>query len=271
MPAQRDPYESPAIQAFANELKAWRGAKGKTELAETLGYTPQFISQIEAGKNIPSEKFAEDLDTYFETNGLFRRLWKLIRETRHHLKLPPGFTEFVAYEAEASVMYAFELNLIIGLFQTKEYAYAMLNCGRVHEEITQLVDKRIEWQEILARPRPPRIIAIFDEMVIRRMIGDREVMRGQIHHLVDLAERPNITMQIVPVSAGTYAGLPGAFTILGFKDVPDVVYIEGHVNGQLIFEGSTVREYALNYDLIRGAAMSADDSLKLLSSRLEEL
>jgi DNA-binding XRE family transcriptional regulator len=69
MPAQRDPYESPAIRAFANELKAWRGSTAKAELAETLGYTPQFIYQIEAEKNIPSEKFAEDLDTFFKTSS----------------------------------------------------------------------------------------------------------------------------------------------------------------------------------------------------------
>ncbi|MCW2862224.1 MAG: Helix-turn-helix protein [Actinoallomurus sp.] len=83
MVAQRDPYEFPAIRAFAAELAAWRGVLSKVELAETLGYTPQLIGQLEAGKNIPSRKFAEDVDTYFTTNGLFVRLWKLITETRH--------------------------------------------------------------------------------------------------------------------------------------------------------------------------------------------
>jgi DNA-binding XRE family transcriptional regulator len=94
MVAQREPYEFPAIRAFATELAAWRGTMSKVELAETLGYTPQLIGQLEAGKNIPSKKFAEDTDTLFKTNGLFVRLWKLVTDTRHLSLLPPGFPRF---------------------------------------------------------------------------------------------------------------------------------------------------------------------------------
>jgi hypothetical protein len=78
-------------------------------------------------------------------------------------------------------------------------------------------------------------------------------------------------MQIVPLSRGAYAGLPGAFTLLGFDGRPDTAYIEGHVGGQLIDHPDTVREYALRFDLIRGAAMSADESLTLLHAILESL
>jgi DNA-binding XRE family transcriptional regulator len=138
MVAQRDPYEFPAIRAFAAELAAWRGELSKVELAETLGYTPQLIGQLEAGKNIPSRKFAEDADTYFTTNGLFVRLWKLITETRHFAVLPSGFREFVALEAQASTMYVFEPSVIKGIFQTREYAYEVMKAGRGPEQIEQL-------------------------------------------------------------------------------------------------------------------------------------
>jgi transcriptional regulator with XRE-family HTH domain len=273
MVAQRDPYEFPAIRAFAEELQVWRSEAGlsKTELAEVLGYTPQLIGQLEAGKNIPSKKFAEDADTFFKTNGLFVRLWKLINETRHLAGPPPGFSDFVAREAEASVMYVFEPSVVKGLFQIREYAYEVLKSGRTPEEIEQLVTKRMDRQEILHRPRPPRIVAIFDEVVVRRMIGDRKIMRGQIGHLIETAEQPNITLQIVPTSAGAYAGSMGSFTILGFDDCPDAVYTEVYMGGQLTTDGVTVRDYTLIFDLIRGAALSADDSLKLLHEVLEDL
>jgi DNA-binding XRE family transcriptional regulator len=268
MVAQKEPYESPAIRAFAGELQAWRGQTTKVELAETLGYTPQLVGQIEAGKNIPSKTFAEDLDTFFKTNGLFARLWKLISETRH-LALPRGFPEFLAHEARASTMHVFEPSVIKGIFQTREYAQDLMKAGRSPEELEQLVTKRMERQEILNRPRPPRIVTVFDEVAIRRAIGTREVMRAQIERLIEVAEQPHVTLQIVPFTRGSYAGLPGSFGILGFDDGPDVVYIEGHVDGQLITDAATVREYALRYDLIRGAAMSDDESLKLLYSILE--
>jgi DNA-binding XRE family transcriptional regulator len=269
MPAQSEPYEFPAIRAFATELTVWRGEMAKSSLAEALGYTPQLISQVEAGKNLPSKQFAEDLDTYFITNGLFVRLWKLIKETRHLGTLPRGFAEFVAREAQASMMYVFDSTVINGIFQTREYAYEVMKAGRDPEEIDQLVTKRLERQEILVRPKPLRIVAVVDEMALRRMIGNPEVMRGQVERLIERAEQPNVTLQIVPADRGSYAGLPGAFTTMAFDDGPDVVYIEGHVGGQLIADAATVREYAVRYDLIRGAAMSDDESVKLLHSILE--
>ncbi|HZE30884.1 MAG TPA: hypothetical protein VE198_05525, partial [Actinoallomurus sp.] len=127
MVAQRDPYEFPAIRAFAAELEAWRGSMAKTELAEVLGYTPQLIGQLEAAKNIPSQKFAEDLDTYFKTNGLFVRLAKLVNETRHLAILPPGFPEFVEREAEATRMYIFEPSMrvcpVFGVTRSRDVGY----------------------------------------------------------------------------------------------------------------------------------------------------
>ncbi|WP_433184085.1 helix-turn-helix domain-containing protein [Actinoallomurus sp. CA-150999] len=273
MVARRDPYESPAIRAFAAELEVWRRMAGlsKAELAEALGYTPQLIGQLEAGKNVPSKKFAEDTDTYFDTNGVFVRLWKLINDTRHLAVLPPGFSDYVARETEASTMHVFESSTVKGIFQTPDYAYEVLKPGRAEDEIDQLVAKRMERQEILRRPRPPRVVAVFDEGVIRRMIGGSQVMRGQIGHLIEEASQPHVTLQVVPSSTGAYAGLPGAFTILGFDDGASLVYTEGHLGGQLTGDGATVREYARIYDLIRGAAISADDSLKLLRDVLESL
>src|SRR3954470_24656367 len=149
MVAQKEPYESPMIRAFAAELEAWRGLMTKVELAEALGYTPQFIGQIEAGRNIPSKAFAEDLDTFFKTNGVFVRLWKLIDETRHSLVLPRGFPEFLAREAQASTIHAFEPSVIKGILQTREYAHELMKSGRSLEEAEELVAKRMERQEML--------------------------------------------------------------------------------------------------------------------------
>lgn len=72
---------------------------------------------------------------------------------------------------------------------------------------------------------------VFDEYALRRPIGGPEVMRGQIQHLIDLSDRLNVTLQIVPSAKGTYPGIMGAFTILGFDEEPDVAYVEGHVGG----------------------------------------
>ena len=273
MAAQRDPYESPAIRAFATELEAWRTQAGlnKTELAERLGYTPQYLGQLEAAKNIPSKEVARDLDTFFQTNGVFMRLWKLINDTRHLAALPPGFPDFVQREAAASMMYIFAAMVIHGLFQTQGYAHGLLKGGRSADETEALVAKRMERQEILLRKRPPNLVVIFDEGAVRRMVGGREVMREQYERLIEVAQMPHVTLQIVPSDVGAYEGVMGAFTMLGFDAEPDLVYTEGHAGGELTGHRATVQTYRLSYDLIRGAAMSADSSLRVLYAALENM
>lgn len=271
MGAQKEPHDAPAVLAFAEEVTAWREHAGlkKVELAQVLGYTPQWISQIETAKTVPSKKFAEDLDTYFKTNGVFLRHWKRIQENRRYAALPPGFPEYVKHEAIATTMYFFDPMVIKGLFQVPEYAREVLKSGRDEEEIEIRVAERMQRQEILTRLHPPRIVAIFDEWVIRRIIGSQEVMQKQYRRLIEEAQRYNISIQFVPSTTGAYAGLPGTFTILECRNRPDLVYTEGHVSGHLTDHTATVQEYRLRYDLIRSAAMSADDSLKLLNDALE--
>jgi transcriptional regulator with XRE-family HTH domain len=270
----RDPGtpQSPA-EYFGAELRAYRQAAGlsRPQLAEKLGCTGQWVGQIELATSVPSEAFAEDLDTYFATNGTFHRLWEWMKESGKLQILPPGFPEFLEREAKASVMYIFGAMVLHGLFQVSAYAYEVLKAGRTPEEIEQLVATRMERQVILDGEDPPSMVVVLDEGVIRRPVGDAEIMREQIRHLIELAQRPRITLHIVPSSKGAYAGVMGAFTILGFDEGSNTVYVEGHVGGQLVDHTATVRAYSLRFDLIRGAAISADESLTLLRAVLENL
>jgi transcriptional regulator with XRE-family HTH domain len=273
MVAQREPYEFPAIRAFATELEVWRGEAGlsKVELAETLGYTPQLISQLEAGKNIPSKKFAEDADTFFGTNGLFFRLWKLINQTRHMAALPPGFSKFVQLEARANAIRVFGLLLVTGLLQTEEYAREVLLTIQRPEAVEQFVGARMERQAMLARDRPPRLWATLDERALRCGVGGAGVMRGQLEHLVAASRRPNIMVEVVPQDAGSYAGLEGGFTLLSFDDEPDVAYTESAGRGQVIEDPAGVAAFHVRYDLIRGHALPVAESRTLIESILEGL
>ncbi|WP_051468105.1 helix-turn-helix domain-containing protein [Actinomadura oligospora] len=273
MTASKEPYEGRAIRAFAGDLTAWRVQRGlnKVELAERLGYDASLIGQIEACKNIPSQKFAEDCDTFFSCAGSFARRWDQIEEERALHLLPPGFTDYMQREASATKLYLFEQNVITGIFQTPEYAQALLSIGRTQEEAEPLVAKRMARQQLLTRDRPPRIVVVFDEGAIRRMVGGREVMRQQYRRLIEIAKMPNVTLHIIPREKGAHAGLAGAFFILGFEKGPDVVYTEGHVGGYMTEHRPVVQEYQVRYDLIRGAALSADETLKLLYAALENL
>jgi transcriptional regulator with XRE-family HTH domain len=273
MVAQRDPYDVPAIRAFAAEMEAWRTGAGlsKVELAEALGYTPQLIGQLEAGKNIPSKKFAEDTDTYFTTNGLFVRLWKLITETRHLAALPPGFPEFVEREARANAIRVFSLVLVTGLLQTEEYAREILLTIQQPDVVDQFVASRMERQAIFTREKPPRLWATLDERVLRCTVGGPDVMRGQLKHLLDASRRPNVMIEVVPQSAGAYTGLGGDLFLLSLDDEPDVAYTEAAGHGQVIDDSAGVADFHVRYDLIRGHALPVAESRRLIESVLEGL
>lgn len=263
----------PLIRTFGAVLRAHREAAGlsRPQLAEALGCTYQWIEKLETAQRPPSEATSIDLDTYFSTPATFHTMWTEIRRTGRCPELPPGFSGFIELEAKATIMYIFENMVITGLFQTPAYAYEVLKAGRKPELIEQLVATRIERQQILARKEPPDIVLVVDEGVLHRPVGDEKVRREQIAHLVELAEQPNVTIQVVPSHTGAYAGFMGAFTMLSFDDHADLVYVEGHAEGQVIDQPDKVRAHELRFSLIRSAGMSADDSLKLLRAVWESL
>ncbi|MFB4305203.1 helix-turn-helix domain-containing protein [Actinomadura sp. GTD37] len=272
MGTRSEPYEAPAIQTFATELTEWRtqASLTQTALAETLGYTPQWISQIESAKSIPSKEFAENLDTFFKTNGLFHRLWKRIIDTRHQAILPPGFTEYTEREAEASLVRIYQLTLVHGLLQTENYIRSVVGHEQDPDTAEQLVAERLKRQEILTRENAPNAWFTLDEAALRRDIAGPDIMREQLAHLLALAERPNISIDVVPMSTGYYPGLTGSFTTLGFADAPDVVYGEIAGQGMLITDPRTVASFAVRYNSLRGDALRVEESRTLIKSVMEE-
>ncbi|GGV14189.1 hypothetical protein GCM10010182_38440 [Actinomadura cremea] len=125
----------------------------RKKLADALGCTPQWIGTMESGRKI-SEQSTHDLDTYFKTDGMFHRLWKLATEVELHTGLPPGFPEYSEHEARANSIRAFSGFLVNGLFQTERYARTVL--GRIEgSHVDELVTKRLERQAPLQARRHP--------------------------------------------------------------------------------------------------------------------
>ncbi|MCP2343689.1 helix-turn-helix domain-containing protein [Actinomadura rupiterrae] len=270
MPAQRDPYASPAIKAFANELTAYRDQADLSisELAKILGYTPQFVGQVEACKNKPSKKFAEDCDTHFKTNGVFVRLWKNIDETQDLTTLPPGFTDYVGREALADKLHVYCALLVDGLFQVESYARAIISASRTGD-VDDLVAKRMERGLILERENPPQVFLILDEGVVRRAIGAPAIMRDQLKHLFALSFNPMIQLQIVPYRTHYHPGLGGSLTILGFPDAASVGYTESAGIGVLVEQPEGVTGLAMRYDLLRGHALNMEESRAMIKDAME--
>ncbi|MDN3354247.1 helix-turn-helix transcriptional regulator [Actinomadura sp. DC4] len=273
MVAQNEPYESPAIRAYAITLTSWRERAGlsKTQLSESLGYTAQLIGQIEGAKNIPSKKLSEDLDTFFKSSNLFVELWTLINNTRHLIALPPGFSKYVELEAKATKVSKFEALLISGLFQTEEYARAIMSSFMTPDVIEEALQARMARREIFDRPASTPTFFIVDEWALRRVIGSPEITGAQLDYLHELSTRPNINIQVLPHDTEHYVAFSGSFTILGLDDEPDVAYIEAAGQGNLITGPASVAHCTMRYDLLRGHAYSVAESRRVIRTIMESL
>ncbi|WP_242884434.1 helix-turn-helix domain-containing protein [Actinomadura litoris] len=262
--------ENRARVFFGTELRRMRDEAKLTgkELADTLGCTPQWVSTMESGRKI-SEQSAHDLDTYFKTGGHFHRLWELALEVDLQISLPPGFAEYAEREKRATSARVYSALLVNGLFQSPEYARSVICADRV-SGTEELVEQRMARQTMLLRDPPPFAWLTINEPVLHQVIGSRAVMKGQLEHLLELQERPNIMINVIPQNVGYHAGLGGSFTILGC-DGSDLAYSESAGVGTLIERPDKVVGFGLRWDLLRGHALPVTESQNLMRTIMEGL
>lgn len=189
--------------------------------------------------------------------------------------LPSWFEAYVGLEEAATQVRAYEMQFVPGLMQTGDYARAVVLLGHPNaseREIDRRVGLRLARQVILTRPDPPNIWAVLDEAVLRRPIGGPEVMHAQLKHLIELTQRPNVTIQIVPFQAGGHAAAGGPFSVLRFAefDLPDVVYLEQLTSALYLDKQDVVDRYLMVMERLCIEATTPASSVKLLRSWLKD-
>ena len=189
--------------------------------------------------------------------------------------LPQWFRAFVDLESAATLIRTYEGQLVPGLLQTEEYTRAVIHGAQLDEsaeEVERRVALRVARQALLERAGAPRLWAVVDEAALRRPVGGREVMRGQLERLVEATKLPNVTLQVLPWSAGAHPAMTGAFSILRFgdQDLPDVVYVEHLTNALYLDRREDVNQYLHVMDTISVRAASPDKTVDTLHRILLE-
>ena len=188
---------------------------------------------------------------------------------QEHLRaapFPAWFRDWVAAEREATSLRTWHPSLVDGLLQTEDYAHALLSTrmGASDDEVEQMVAGRMDRQAILHRDVPPLLWVVLDEAVLRLPIGGRHVMAKQLDHLVEMAQRHNILIQIIPRGAGAHEGVNGAFIIADCKNAPSAVYLETALTGLVVDKPEDVAAITLVYETLRGEALPRAGSLEML-------
>jgi transcriptional regulator with XRE-family HTH domain len=280
--AKRTRRSSIGARGIGLELKRLREARRFTcnAVGDALGVSGSTISRIETGKREPSGDEVAAILTVLDVTGVERmRVLEMIGDQDEHGPVD-GITathqtrNYRNFELRATRITNFELALVPGLAQTTDYAQALLDelrVGDTEEDIEEWVGYRMSRQSLLTRRKPPEIHWILTESALRQPIGGAKVLARQLRHLIDLAEQPTITLNVVPASVVTHAGLDGSFVILDFADEPTIVHVEAKTTGLFLDEPETVHRYRLTVARLMDVALDAQASARLLKSVTSEL
>lgn len=270
---------------LGSHLRRLRESQGITR--EKAGYSIRSseskISRMELGRVSFKTRDVEDLLTLYGVTDETERtsLLSLAKEANvagwwHSYSdvLPSWFPTYVGLEAAAHLIRSYEVQFVHGLLQTEAYAHAVVARGMrgaSEAEIDKRVALRMERQKYLVAERAPQFHCVLDEAALRRPYGDREVMRGQLQHLIEISERPNVTIQVMPFSFGGHSGESGAFTVLSFpeSDLTDVVYLEQLTSALYLDKGEDIAQYERAIKRLQDDSPSPSESRDLLRGLLQ--
>jgi transcriptional regulator with XRE-family HTH domain len=271
---------------LGSQLRRLREAKRIT--LEDAGYVIRAsgskMSRLETGRvGFKSRDISDLLTLYGVTDEQERAtLQELAREASargwwHNFAdvMPSWFEPYVGLEEAASSIRCYENQLVPALLQTADYAQAIARLGHPAssaDEIRRRVSLQLTRQAVLTRPTLASLWLVLDEAALRRPVGSPEIMRGQLRHLMEMGARPEVSLQVIPLTRGGHAAAGGPFTILRFSepDLPDVVYLEQLTSALYLDKRETVDHYLEVMERLCVEALSTDASMDALGAILRD-
>lgn len=261
------------LEWFGDELSEALKHSGKTgaALATFTGYKPPYVSKVKNGQALASPEFADGCDRFFNTSGYFKRTLARIASYGH----PEWFVPYLRLEERAAQVLDFSAYLIMGVLQTASYAEALFRAAHPRDTNSMIKEKvglRLQRRNVLERADPPLLWVILDESCLRREVGGRSVMLGQMEHLLTVAQTRSVTVQVLPFNSGAPSAAE-PFTLLTFGDDDDqspVLYSEAQGLGRVIDSAGVVATGTERYERLRADAMSPEKTLHALREAIKE-
>ncbi|MFJ7176646.1 helix-turn-helix transcriptional regulator [Streptomyces massasporeus] len=260
------------MRTVVRQLKLWREAAGLTqaEFGAAIGYGEELVSSVERGRRIPRPEYLDAADEALRAGGRIAALKQDVAEVRY----PKKVRDLKKLEAEAVELGAYNNSVIHGLLQTSGYARAVFSARRppfTADELEQRLSARVARQEIVTDATARPLFSFVQcESTLRRPIGGRVVMREQLERLVEVAQFPNVDLQVLPLSHEENSGLAGSFRLLRLKDGTTVGHVEVQHISRVIADPKEVQLLDNRYGTIRAQALSPRESMALIEKVLGE-
>lgn len=256
---------------FAEELRLLRAGKGESlrDLADRLGWDASTLGKMESGRSLGSPELVEALDQHYGTSGMLLALWELAVGDPTQFK--EQYRRYMVLETEAHSLWHFGVSTVHGLLQADGYARELLALGGAKgEELDQQVEARTGRRKLLEEEDAPVFRAVLAEAVLRTPLRDAGAWREQLEHLLEAAQWPNVTIQVLPQDAGMHGLVSSDVMFLKLLGGRTVVYLENALRGELVEEITSVERLHRAYDAMRDLALNPAESRKFILRMLEE-
>lgn len=258
-------------------LRALRTERSMTvdQVAAVLLCSPSKVSRMETGQRGATARDIRDLCALYEVTDPQERarMARIAAEGKQQgwwqsYELD-YFATYVGLEEDATATRNFQSTTVPGLLQTADYARAMHESGVPEftpEKIERIIQARLKRQQLLTKDSPLRLWAILDEPVLHRLVGGFNVMQDQLQRLVDAAQLPNVTIQVIPFSAGAHPAMESSFDILEFAvPAPSLVYVEGLIGYMYLERSQDLLRYAEVFERLCDIALNPQESIELMA------
>ncbi|MEU9162535.1 helix-turn-helix transcriptional regulator [Streptomyces sp. NPDC048424] len=254
------------LRNFGETIKAFRKRANLTQeqLRPLVGYSVQYVASVEQGRRHPSTKFVEKAEEVLDGFGVIRIAAKKLSRRRG---LAKWFRRWAELEEDAIALNTYECRSIPGLLQTEAYARAQIRDVpplATKEEAEARVTFRMARQALLLKTPYVAFSFIIEQAVIERQTGGPEVTRELIDHLLEVADLPNVDLQIMPRISPEHAGTDGPFCLLETQEHEWLGYTEGPQMGQVISDPKAISNLHQQYAKLRIQALNPADSMGLL-------
>ncbi|MFJ6630781.1 Scr1 family TA system antitoxin-like transcriptional regulator [Streptomyces sp. NPDC091376] len=267
--AENKESASPTARLVADVARKLRVRKGWTQeqLGREMGFSAAAVSAMETCAQPASDEMLVKLEQVLG-DGL--EIFEQARVYMRMEKYPPQFKDYVLVEQKALVLRLYATFVVHGLFQTEEYSRALIGGGYPplpEHRVEELVEARMARKALFDRVPVATIELVLEESALKRPIGDDEIMRKQLLHLAECAERRNVTLEVLPMNCGLggeHAGDRGEMNLIETPEHDHLVYLEPQDESLLIRDPGKVSTYAQRYARIRAQALDPRESLGLI-------
>lgn len=254
---------------FVEEMRRLRLERGDSlrKVGEVLGWDWSLFGKMEAGETLGGPETVQALDQHYGTGDLLITLWELASSATGFRE---RYRQYMSLEAEAVSLWQYAPSVPHGLLQTEDYARTMLALGGLQgEELAQQVSARLTRRDLLDGQDAPRFRAMLSETVLRTPLRDSAQWQKQLEYLLEMADRPNVTLHVVEQAVGPHALTNTDVMFLRSEEPRTVAWVETGYSGDLVEDVAAVEKLQASYDSVRDLALSPAESRVFITRLLE--